>query len=327
MNYAQYFKLLASTAAPDSELDEEMANTLYGAFFDGGMPELEMGAFVAFLHARRTTLYELLGLQRAFQQRVTQLKVPRQDVRPVVVPAYGATFTQPNLTALLALILKRFEIPVLIHGSLEGQGGMATAYVLRALQVMPSASASQAQQALEHDLLAFVPTAALSAGVAELMSLRARLGLSSKGYSVPLLLDPFAGEALLLAPALSDEQAALLSHYCQTTAQRALVFLGAEGEAFVNPLRRPGLELFVNGSSTKLFDEEKTPSQAATRLASNADVAVTAAWIKQALAGELPLPHPLCNQLACCLYGSGYAPDMHQAKAIAAMSLGNLMVA
>ena len=327
MNFAQYFKRLASAAVPDSELEEEMAATLYGAFFDGGMPELEMGAFVAFLQFRQPTLYELLGLQRAMAQRVTQLKAPRQDVRPVVIPAYGATAKQPNLTALMALILQRFEIPVLLHGSLEGHGGMATAYVLRALQVMPSASAGQAQRALERDLLAFVPTAVLSAGVAEFMSLRARLGLSSKGCSVPLMLDPFAGEALLLCPAASDTQAKLLSDYFQTTAQRALLFLGAESEAFVDPLQRPSLEFFANGSATKLFDEEKTASLSTARLANNADVAATAAWMQQTLTGVVPLPHPLCNQLACCLYGSGYAPDMHQAKAIAAMSLANLIAA
>ena len=326
MNFASYFKVLAASAA-ENELDEEMANALYGAFFDGGLPELEMGALVAFLQARNTTLLELLGAERAITQRVTRLKAPRQDVRPILIPTYGATLRQPNLTALLALLLRHFEIPVLVHGSLEGHGGMATAYVLRALKVMPCASPGQAQLALERDLLAFVPTAVLSAGVAGFMSLRARLGLSGKGCSLPLLLDPFDGNALLLCPTTSPAQSALLGEFFQTTAQRALVFVGAEGEPFVDLTQRPALELFVDGRGTMLFDEEKTTGQAATRLPVNSDVLATAAWIKHALAGKMPLPHPLCNLLACCLYGSGYASDMHQAKAIAAMPLGNLIAA
>jgi anthranilate phosphoribosyltransferase len=54
------------------------------------------------------------------------------------------------------------------------------------------------------------------------------------------------------------------------------------------------------------------------------DAAATAAWVKQAMAGEVPIPHPLVNQLACCLYASGYTDDMNQAKAIAAVEAGGL---
>jgi len=41
-----------------------------------------------------------------------------------------------------------------------------------------------------------------------------------------------------------------------------------------------------------------------------------------ALAGEMPVPHPLVNQLACCLFVSGYAVDTCEEKAIAAMQSG-----
>ena len=43
--------------------------------------------------------------------------------------------------------------------------------------------------------------------------------------------------------------------------------------------------------------------------------------------GHAPLPTPLVNQLACCLYASGYAQDMNQAKAIVAVETGSLAVA
>ncbi len=49
------------------------------------------------------------------------------------------------------------------------------------------------------------------------------------------------------------------------------------------------------------------------------DVVGTAAWTRTALAGDVPVPHPLINQLACCLFVCGYAADMSQAKAIAAV--------
>jgi anthranilate phosphoribosyltransferase len=46
--------------------------------------------------------------------------------------------------------------------------------------------------------------------------------------------------------------------------------------------------------------------------------------MRRVLNGELPLPLPLANQLACCLYASGYADDFNQAKAIVALD-GNGM--
>jgi hypothetical protein len=37
------------------------------------------------------------------------------------------------------------------------------------------------------------------------------------------------------------------------------------------------------------------------------------------LAGDVMLPSPIANQLACCLHASGYADDFNQAKAIVAV--------
>jgi anthranilate phosphoribosyltransferase len=41
--------------------------------------------------------------------------------------------------------------------------------------------------------------------------------------------------------------------------------------------------------------------------------------MKRVLAGESALPPPVANQLACCLFASGYADDFNQAKAIVAV--------
>ena len=45
------------------------------------------------------------------------------------------------------------------------------------------------------------------------------------------------------------------------------------------------------------------------------------------LAGEAPVPLPIVNQLACCLFASDYANDMNQAKAIVAVETGSLAAA
>ena len=327
MNYSPFFKLLASTVDQSCDLDEATSHTIYSAMFDAGLPELETGAFIAYSHARPTSRQELLGLQRVLAQRVTQLRLPQRDLSPILIPTYCGTVNYPNLTALLALLLQRYEIPVLLHGTLEGHGGIATAYVLREFNVFPSGSAQHAQSCLDQDLLAFVPTAVLSPGLAELLALRTRLGLSNHNYIAPTLLDPFAGQGLQLGNVSDDTQAETLREVFRTTGHSALVFRGTEGEPFVNPTRRPALDFVSNGNNVILFDDENGRGHAAPRMPCQVNLSSATAWIKQALAGEVAIPHPILNQLACCLFASGYTKDMHQAKAIAAMSAGGLVVA
>ena len=57
------------------------------------------------------------------------------------------------------------------------------------------------------------------------------------------------------------------------------------------------------------------------------DARSTAAWTRAVLHGHSPMPLPLVNQVACCLYGAGYTVDMNQAKAIAAVQTGSLLAA
>jgi anthranilate phosphoribosyltransferase len=327
MNYSPYFKLLANTVDPSLDVDEAMFYSLYSALFDAGMPELETGAFITYSHMRNSSLQEILGMQRAMTERVTLLRLPQRDLRPIVIPTYCGTVNYPNLTALLALLLRRYEIPVLLHGTLEGQGGVATAYVLREFNILPSGSAQHAQSCLDKELLAFVPTAVLSPGLAQLLSLRMRLGLSNQDYFPTSLVDPFAGQGSHLSNVTDLLQMELLREVYRTTGRSALLFRGTEGEPFVTPTRRPAIEFVSNGDSVVLFDDESGLGHATLHMPRTISLSSTTTWIKQALAGEVAIPHPILNQLACCLFASGYTKDMHQAKAIAAMSAGGLVSA
>jgi anthranilate phosphoribosyltransferase len=266
-------------------------------------------------------------MQRALLERVTHLRPPQRDIKPVLIPTYCGTTNQPNLTALLALLLRRYEIPVLLHGTLEGHGGVATAYVLREFNIFPSGSAQQAQSNLDQELFAFVPTAVLSLGLAQLLALRTRLGIPAQGFLPPALIDPFAGQGLHLCNTSNNIQSATLREVFAVTGQTALLFRGTEGEPFVDPIHRPPIELLSGATSAVLFDDESSHGYSTANWPRDSSISATAKWIKQALAGKVAIPYPLLNQLACCLYASGYTKDMHQAKAIAAMSAGGLVAA
>jgi anthranilate phosphoribosyltransferase len=66
-----------------------------------------------------------------------------------------------------------------------------------------------------------------------------------------------------------------------------------------------------------LFEEEAGLRRHPLSPPPGTDAVTTAAWIRRAMAGEHSMPHPIVNQLACCLYACGYTDDLNQAKALA----------
>jgi anthranilate phosphoribosyltransferase len=325
VNFAQYIKEIGRGASGSRDLSEDDAHHLFGALLDGGVPELELGAILLSLRNKTEGVSELLGFHRAVAERVLHLRLPGGDARPVVIPTYNGARHQPNLLPLLVLLLKRLGVPVLVHGCLDGNGRVASAYILRELGILPCVTAGQAQKALESEGVAFVPTAVLSPGLATLLSLRGRLGVRNSAHTMVKLIDPFAGESLRLCSVSHPAYLEKLAAFLQQSGARALLMRGTEGEAFANPKRRPQIVHYDQGATQVLFEAELGPIRSLPGLPETIEPGPTAAWIRRVMAGELPLPHPLANQLACCLFACGYTQDMHQAKAIAAVEAGSLI--
>jgi len=325
MSYANIIREIVRGEHGSRGFGEEESYRLYCALLDGGVPELELGAILIALRIKTESLSELLGFYRAIEERLMRLQRPDSRAHPVVIPSYSGARRQPNLLPLLALLLARFGVPVLIHGTLNGNGGIASAYILRQLGVMPSVTPNQIQRSLAEHGLAFAPTAALTPGLASLLALRSRLGVRNCAHFLVNLMDPFGGEGARLVSMANPAFLETIREFLFATGGRALLLRSTEGEAFANSKRRPRMEYFDNGACEVLFEQETGPIKSLPHLPSAINAATTAAWIRQALAGEAPLPLPLVNQLACCLYACGYANDMNQAKAIVAVETGNLV--
>ena len=327
MSFANYIKEIGRGAESSNELSEHDAHQLFGAMLDGGVPELELGAILLALRMKSESLSELLGFHSALSDRLFRLSAPESKAKPVVLASYGGAREQPNLLPLLALLLHRFGVPVLIHGVLNGNGRVASAYIMRELGVMPSANLAHAQEALERDGLAFVPTAVLSPGLANVLSLRARLGVRTSAQVMAKLIDPFEGDSLRVVGASHPPYLAKMREFLLATGARAMLLRSTEGESFADPGRRPRIEYFENGVSQLLFEAETAPLKVVPALPAEVGAEATATWIKGVLAGEVPVPLPLVNQLACCLYAAGYTSDLNQAKAIVAVETGSLAAA
>ena len=327
MSFAHYLKQIGRGAEGPADLSEHDAYQLFSAVLDGGVPELELGAVLLAMRVKSESLPELLGFYSALDERLSRLRAPAGKAVPVVLPSYNGAREQPNLLPLLALLLRHFGVPVLVHGVLNGSGCIASVYVFRELGVMPCATLAQAQDALDASGIAFVPTAVLAPGLAAALSLRGRLGVRSSAHVVAKLIDPFAGESLRVVSAWHPSDLARLRAVLVATGANALLLRSTEGEPFADPKCRPQLEHVCNGAAQVLFEAEAGPLTVAPAQPSSVDAVATAAWIRHALAGEVPIPLPLVNQLACCLFAAGYTSDMNQAKAIVAVETGSLAAA
>jgi anthranilate phosphoribosyltransferase len=325
MSYGRYIKEIGRGAEGAHDLAQDDARQIYAAMLDGGVPDLELGAIIIALRVKGESLDEMTGFLSAIDERVNRLEMPQGRVRPVVLPSYNGARKEANLTPLLALLLQRFGVPVLVHGLLEGFGRITSGLIFRELGIMPTASPQQAQAQLAEKGLAFLPLTAICPGIHSLLGLRSRMGVRNSAHSLVKLINPFDGDAVTVAPATHPDFIALMRSILVDRGQRSLLLRGTEGEPFANPKRRPRLEYIHDGMVDVLFEAEHESLRALPDLPEAADAASTAQWIRRVLDKQAPLPKPIANQLACCLYASGYAEDFNQAKAIVAVEATGLM--
>ena len=325
MSYTSVLKEIGRGERGARDLPFDAAEKLFGAMLDGGVPDLELGAILIALRFKTESLTELLGFHAALDARIVQLKTAHTAVKPVVIPSYNGARRQANLMPLLALLLKRLGVPVLVHGVLESEGRVATAYIFRELGILPQANSRQAQETLQRDGLAFVPAGALSSGLSNLLALRSRLGLRSSAHTLAKLIDPFSAQGggvrmvSVTHPAYAEKMAGFFAEQGKSGGNAALLMRGTEGEAFANPKRRPQIEYFFEGRGTVLFEAEHGSLKTLPNLPDDCDARTTAQWIRETLDGAHPIPPPIINQLACCLFACGYTKDFTEAKAMAAV--------
>jgi anthranilate phosphoribosyltransferase len=326
--------LTARSPESPGSISELEAFDLFSALLDGGVPEMELGALLAALAMKPVTPEELSGFHRAARGRLNRLAPPsraRLALRPLVIPSYNGTLEHPNLMPLLALLASRFNVPVVVHGPLEGHGRIASVSIFRELGVLPCASLKDAQAELAEGRVAYVPTALIAPALMQLIGLRNRLGFENCAHAVASLIDPFDGLGLKLLPTADEAQSERIGRVLVDHGDSALLFHGLEGEAYADPRQRPAIEYFCDGARKTLFEAEPLPGTGNgmrnSRLPGHADAKSTARWIRDALSGKEPLPPPITNLLACCLFGAGYTDDFNQSKAIVAVRTHSLAVA
>jgi anthranilate phosphoribosyltransferase len=315
--------LIGAAAREGGALGVDDAQVLFAAMLAGEVAPRDLARILTAWRRRGASPGEVTGFVRALDAHAARLDSPPEGPGPVVLPAYRGTRRQANLTALLALLLKRYEIPVLLHGpgrrdaapagdehgtgaAPDEVGGrlVATADVLWELGIEPAASLADAQARLRHDNIAYLASALLAPGLAALMALPSRDPLPPVVGTVALLIDPFRGGGYRVIGAASVGESAMLREFLLATRTDALLFEGAEGEPFADPRRQPRLEHITGGIATPCAEAEGDGNSGEPALPAAPDAVTTAAWIANVLAGTEPVPPPIVVQLGCCLAGA-----------------------
>ena len=304
VDFARWIREIGRGPHAARPLASDDARALGSAMLEGAVPPLELGAILLAYRVKGETPEELAGFMTAIDRQVASLASPRAGLRPVLLPSYNGARRLPNLTPLLALLLKRYGVPVLVHGMIDDEhhfGRVTTAAILWELGIEPAASIEDADARLARDAIACVPTTLLSPPLARLLALRQRMGVRSIAHTLAKLIDPFGGAGLRVVAVTHPDYVPRMHAFLAATRANALLMRGTEGEPFANPRRQPRIEMFENGVPTTLFDAETQTDAIALP---SIDAATTAAWTRAALAGEVAIPQSIVNQLACCLRGA-----------------------
>jgi anthranilate phosphoribosyltransferase len=236
------------------DLSRGQAASLFGAMLDGEVDELRLGAIVLALRVKGEGVDELLGFHDAMQARVQRL---HHGKRVVLLPTLNGARKLLNLMPLLALHLAQQGVPVLVHGRNDFGAARGDTFALFAALGHPSCSTlAEAQDRLNAQNLAVLPTALLCPGLDRLMALRPRLGLRNSAHTMAKLLDPFHGRSVRVAAVTHGDFLDALAAVLPQLDGPSLLLKGCEGEAYPHPRRPASLRAFAGGEQVVLAPGE-----------------------------------------------------------------------
>ena len=295
MGISHYIKEIGRGARGAKPLARAQAADLFGQLLDGGITDLEIGAFCLAMRIKGETPEEMAGFLDATQARLAHVPAGEPGAPALVVlPSYNGARKLPVLIPLLALLLAREGLPVLVHGS-AGESTRVLAWdVLAALDVPPL----QAIRAIAPGEVAFAPTELLNPALKRLLDVRRIVGLRNPGHSVVKLMQPTTGPCVIVASYTHPEYALTMAETFAMTGITALLSSGLEGEVVSDPRRTAQIDGFVRGVRSELQAQQPGTAAEVPGLPTAIDIDTTAAYTRSVLTGDLPVPHAIAVQVA-----------------------------
>ena len=285
MGIAHYIKDIGRGRDGARALNREQAADLMSQVLDGTVTDLEMGAFCLAMRIKGETPEEMAGFLDATHARLQHIHAPAKGAT-VVLPSYNGARRLPVLTPLLAGLLAREGLAVVMHGTATESSRITSQEVLAAMGI-PALTQAGAVYTGE---VVFAPTELLCPGLKRLLDVRRVVGLRNPAHSLVKLMNVTSGEALLISSYTHPEYAISMAATLELTGARALLLRGTEGEAVADARRLPAMEGFVRGERMTLEAGVKGTLTDLPELPAGIDAASTAAYIREVLAGQRPVP-------------------------------------
>ncbi|MGO4389851.1 DNA-binding protein YbiB [Variovorax sp. M-6] len=308
MGISHYIKEIGRGARGAKSLDRAQATDLFGQVLDGSITDLEMGAFCLAMRIKGETPEEMAGFLDATHARLARFPATGRPL--VVLPSYNGARRLPVLTPLLALLLAREGLPVLVHGAATESARVLASNVLAALDV----PALAAIRPIADGEAVFAPTELLSPGLKRLLDVRRVVGLRNPGHSVVKLMQPGVGDCVVVGSYTHPEYARSMAATFELTGMTALLSRGLEGESAADPRRTAQVDGFVRGQRIALQAQQPGTQAEVPGLPREIDIETTAGYTRRVLAGELPVPHAIAQQVAQILQLAQLAQETETAE-------------
>ncbi len=292
MGISQYIREIGRGKDGARSLTRVQAADLFAQVLDGTVTDLEVGGFCLAMRIKGETPQEMAGFLDATGQRLHLVQATTAPV--VVLPSYNGARKLPGLLPLLALLLAREGLSVLIHGAATESSRVYTSEVLLALDI-PVQSAIEPVAARQ---VMFTPTALLCPGLQRLLDVRRVVGLRNPAHSLVKLMNPVAGKSLLVSSYTHPEYAQSMAQTFELMQSNALLLRGTEGEPVADARRTPQMNGYIGGVRVELQPAQMGSLTELPDLPKTTDAKSTALYIRQVMAGNLPVPEPIACQLA-----------------------------
>jgi anthranilate phosphoribosyltransferase len=298
---SQYLKEIGRGKQGARPLDRAQAADLFGQVLDGGLSDLEVGAFCIAMRVKGETPDEMAGFLDATHARLH--KLPASGTATIVLPSYNGARRLPVLTPLLALLLAARGLPVLVHGTATESSRVAVTELLEPLGI----PVLDTLRPIAPGQVAFAPTQVLHAGLQRLLDVRRVVGVRNSAHSLVKLMNPCEGPAVIVGSYTHPEYAVSMGAVYELTGATALLLRGTEGEAVADARRQPQMEGFVRGRRLLLETGQRGTLTDLPGWPEGTDPAPTVAYIRDVLAERQPLPGSIALQVEHLLRLAGQA--------------------
>lgn len=295
MAIAHYIKEIGRGARGAKALTRPQAADLFAQILDGHVSDVEIGAFCVAMRIKGESAEEMCGFLDATLARMALFTAEQGPL--IVLPSYNGARKLPVLTPLLALLLAREGLAVLLHGmptESPQSHRVLTSDVLLALDI----PALAAPKMIASGIVAHIDTALLHPGLARLLAVRTMIGLRTPAHSVVKLLTASTGSSLLISSYTHPEYSTLMHEVLSMRQMHALLSRGLEGEVAADPRRQPRYDGFVQGVHQICAEQQPGTLAQVPGLPSDIDITTTARYTRAVMAGQLPVPDALAQQVA-----------------------------